>query len=80
MKDKIIQEIIELISVERDIPKEKIHSDSNFNSDLGIDSLDMMELVFVIEDKYNLHLTCTPSEIKTIDDLAKIISNGVAEL
>lgn len=77
MKDKITQEIIQFISKSSGIPTERITRDSNFKEDLDIDSLEMMEIVFYIEDQYNLNLTCTPSEIKTIEDLSLIISKHI---
>jgi len=46
MKEKIIEEIKTFLSEDWEIPKEKILPTSNFASDLGIDSLEMMEIVF----------------------------------
>jgi acyl carrier protein len=77
MYDKITEEIIEFISLTRNVPKETITPKFNFISDLGLDSLSMMELVFEIEDRYGLSLTCTPSEVSTIEDLAKILKKFV---
>ena len=77
MYDKITEEIIEYISLTRNIPRETITPEFNFISDLGLDSLSMMELVFEIEDKYGLSLTCAPSDISTIKDLAKILNKFV---
>jgi acyl carrier protein len=77
MNDKITNEIIAFISETRNIPLESITPEFNFVEDLGLDSLDMMELVFEIEDKYGLNLTCGPTEILTIKDLAKILNKFV---
>ena len=73
MKEKIIEEIKTFLSEDWDIPKEKILPTSNFSSDLGIDSLEMMEIVFRIEDQYGLNLTCTPAEVTSVEVLAEII-------
>jgi acyl carrier protein len=77
MYDKITEDIIEFISSTRGIPRDIITPQFNFVSDLGLDSLSMMELVFEIEDRYGLGLTCTPSEISTIEDLAKILNKFI---
>lgn len=77
MYDKITEEIIEFVSSTRGIPRETITPKFNFVSDLGLDSLSMMELVFEIEDRYGLSLTCTPSEVSTIEDLAKILNKFI---
>jgi acyl carrier protein len=77
MKDKIIEEIVLFISDRQDIPLEKITPKSNFLKDLDMDSLEMMELVFEIEDRYNLSLTCTPSDVQTIEDLANILTKHI---
>jgi acyl carrier protein len=77
MYDKITEDIIEFISTTKGIPRDIITPQFNFVSDLGLDSLSMMELVFEIEDRYGLSLTCTPSEISTIEDLAKILNKFI---
>lgn len=73
MNNNLIQEIILLISDTRDIPLEQMSADTTF-IELDIDSLDMMELVFEIEDRYKLSLTCSPAEVETIKDLAEILN------
>jgi len=77
MYDKITEDIIEFISTTKGIPRDIITPQFNFVSDLGLDSLSMMELVFEIEDRYGLSLTCTPSDISTIEDLAKILNKFI---
>ena len=74
MYDNITEEIIEFISTTRNIPRDTITPKFNFVTDLTLDSLDTMELVFEIEDRYGLDLVCTPSEISTIEDLSEILN------
>ena len=54
MTEQEIYEQIKAIIVDRlGVDEEKINYDTNFQSDLGADSLDIVELVMEMEDAFN---------------------------
>ena len=57
-----------------DIPAEKITSESTLES-LGIDSLLLLELMFELEDQFNIRLSDDTPTPKTIQDLIGIIAH-----
>lgn len=56
-----------------DIKPDAVHEDSTFNS-LGIDSLDMVELICDLEERCNIDLG-EPEGITTVGELAHCIDN-----
>lgn len=61
--DTLEQTIVELIAKEGRIPIETIHSDSRL-SDLKIDSLDVVQIIFELEDRFDISL---PDRDPTVD-------------
>ncbi|MEN6460994.1 MAG: acyl carrier protein, partial [Syntrophomonas sp.] len=60
---KIIVEI-------KDIPEEEIQLSSNFAEDLEADSLDIVEMLMLLEEKYSIHIPEEEAEkLKTVQDL-----------
>lgn len=59
MSDALTQDVIAIIAREQRVPAESIHPDSTFEQ-LKIDSLDGVNIVFALEEKYNLTI---PDEI-----------------
>ncbi len=68
MKEKLIK----LIADYKGVAVEEIASDKTFG-DLGLDSLDIAELVMQIEDETGVEIEVSP-ELNTIDKLAAYIS------
>jgi acyl carrier protein len=65
------QEIIDTIAEEGDINRNEIKPDSNL-FDLGIDSLTALEILVVLEDKYDIAIT--PDRLKNVNNVREIIS------
>ena len=59
MSDALTQDVIAIIAREQRVPAESINPDSTFEQ-LKIDSLDGVNIVFALEEKYNLTI---PDEI-----------------
>lgn len=77
--DTVSQQVIELASNQADIPKEEISLDSQFAADLGFDSLDQMEFVMSIEDKFNITVPDEEVEkIITIRDAVQAIQKSIS--
>lgn len=60
----MLERLKEIIAEELNVEAEEITEDSNFKEDLGVDSLDLFELVMALEEEFNVEI---PSE-----DLEKI--------
>jgi len=68
---KLEQEIIAAIAEEGDLNKNEIKPDTNL-FDLGIDSLTALEILVVLEDKYDIVIT--PDRLKNVNNVREIIS------
>jgi len=71
------QKVIEILSQQLRVEKEKINANTNIASDLGADSLDLVEILMSLEEEFNISI---PDEaipgIVTVGDLVKFIDNA----
>lgn len=75
VKDKVKKFLVE----EFEIEKEKIQPQADLKSDLGIDSLDFVDIVVVVEQVFGFKITA--EEIKTIttyDDFCNFIYQKIS--
>jgi len=77
----MIEKIIELTKENLDMSDKDITAETSFKEDLGVDSLDLFELVMAFEDEFGLEI---PSEdltdLLTIQDVADYLAaHGVEE-
>jgi acyl carrier protein len=77
----IKEEVISLLSEKLAFDEAEITEDKNLMNDLGIDSLDMAEIVMGVEEKFGLKVDDSETvEIKTVGDLIKkveeLVENG----
>lgn len=81
MEDLILevkQEIIEALNLE-DITPEEIDNDAPlFGSGLGLDSIDALELIVLIERKYGIKLK-DPSKGKEVFQSVNVMAKYIAE-
>jgi len=76
VKDKVIQLIVEHL----DIEPEKIVPEAHFIDDLGISSMDLWELVLIMEDEFDLEVPDEDLEkIQTIKDAIEYIEARVGK-
>ena len=76
MNEDILGRVIRVIAETQRIPAEVVTKDSTFQ-DLNIDSLDAIQIVFAIENEFNISVPDDAAKsIRTISDLA----NGVERL
>jgi acyl carrier protein len=62
------------------IDPDQVQMDKSFQRDLAADSLDLVELIAAIEDKYDVELSEEELEkMKTIADLWKFLEQKTAE-
>ena len=68
------QKVIEILAKQLRIDKSKITEKTNITSDLGADSLDLVEILMSLEEEFNISIPdeAIPSII-TVGDLVKYI-------
>ena len=68
------EKVRKLIADELSIDESKITLESRLSEDLGADSLDAVELVFKIEEVFNVTLTEEEStNLQTVGDVVKLL-------
>jgi len=64
------KEVIRIISDILNLPEAELTPEKSFTNDLGCDSLDLMEIITVIEKNFNLKISDQEAEkVKTLEDL-----------
>jgi acyl carrier protein len=73
--DDVERKVVDLIAeVLVDINKESIQMDSKIVEDLGAESLDIYDMIALLEDEFNLEITDEEVEkIQTVQDVANFI-------
>jgi acyl carrier protein len=66
-REKVRAEVVEIISTRLGVGKEQITDQTTFQEDLGADSLDVVELVMELEEKFKIQIPDEEAEkIKTV--------------
>lgn len=75
----MLEKLKDLIAEQLDVDKEKITLESNFSDDLGVDSLELFELVMSLEDTFEIEIPSEDLEkIATVGDVVEYLkSKGV---
>lgn len=74
----IVEKVIDIVSKELDINKDKIKLESRLAEDLGADSLDAVELIMALEDEFDIQISDEVAQsIKTIGDIVKYLEQNV---
>lgn len=70
----IEQEIIDVVGEHLNYDKSKIKMKSDIVNDLGADSLDCVEVVMALEEKYGISITDEDAaDVRTIEQLVKLV-------
>ncbi len=73
----ILEKLIEIVSEQLDIDAATICADTNLIEDLGVDSLDIVEMFMEVQDEFGIEI---PDEdvdsIKTLGDMAEYIAKA----
>ena len=76
MNDELVKRVITVVAATQRIPAEQISIDSTF-ADLGLDSLDGINLIFALENEFNVNIPDDAArDIKGIRGLCE----GIASL
>ena len=73
----IIDEVKEVVVEQLNVNPDEVKEDSKFVEDLGADSLDVVELVMALEEKFDIEIPDSDAEsIVTVGDAIKYIENN----
>lgn len=71
----IDQEMIEIIVEQLSVEKDKVVPAASFVDDLGADSLDLVELIMAMEEKFDIEIPDEDAEkIATVQDAVDYVS------
>lgn len=75
--EEIFEEIKGIIVEQLGAEEEKVTMEASFIDDLGADSLDIVELIMALEEKYDTEIADEVAEkMVTVKDVVKYISNN----
>ena len=78
-RDKV--EIREVISKSSNVPLEGVTLESKLTDDLGMDSIDAVEVIMELEQKYNIIIPDAEFEAaKTVQDIINLVDKEVEKL
>ena len=74
MSQEILEKVCSIVSEQLSVESGEVKSDSNFQNDLGADSLDTVELVMALEEAFDIEIPDEAAEgIATVGDAVKFI-------
>ena len=73
----MLEKIREILEEELNIDPEDVNEDSDFRDDLGIDSLDLFELVMNLENEYGVEFPAEELEtLRTVGDVIEFLEKN----
>ena len=73
----ILEQVKEVVVEQLDVNADEVKEESKFVEDLGADSLDVVELVMALEEKFEIEIPDDEAEkISTVGDAVKYIENN----
>jgi len=79
-KDKVFEILKEIIMEKLNVAEDQIKPEARFQEDLGADSLDVVELVMAIEEKFDIEIPDEDAEkIRTVGDAQNYIIEKLNE-
>ncbi|VEU82155.1 acyl carrier protein [Acholeplasma hippikon] len=71
----MLEQVIEIISDELNLDKEQIKKESRLREDLGVDSLDVVELVMRLEETFNVSVADDAAQkLETVGDIVDYLA------
>jgi len=75
----LIEEVKEVVAEQLNVNPDEIKEESKFVEDLGADSLDVVELIMELEEKFDIEIPDSEAEnIATVGDAIKYIQEHSA--
>ena len=77
---EILDQVKEIISAELEVQPEGITMESIIVDDLGADSLDVVELVMRIEERFDIEIPDEDAEkIQTVGNIVEYLKNNITQ-
>ena len=74
-KEEIFNKVVDVLVEQLGVEKENVKKDSEIMTDLGADSLDVVDVVQVLEEEFNVKVPNTDIEkLKTVEDITNYIA------
>lgn len=70
----VFDDVVDVVVEQLSVPKDNVKMESNIIEDLGADSLDVVELVMALEEKFDVEIPDSDAEkLKTIADVVTFV-------
>ncbi|MFD5890560.1 acyl carrier protein [Streptomyces sp. NPDC060334] len=77
--DTVMQQVVDALVTDLNIPRSKITADSHVFNDLGMDSMDLLSAVTLLEERFNMTILDEETQhMFVVKDIAEIIRNRLA--
>jgi acyl carrier protein len=78
----LMERVLEIIQEQLNLTGVEITEDSSLKDDLGIDSIDMVELVMAFEDEYGIEVQYEEldKKVKTVGDIVDFLREQGADV
>ena len=74
-KEEIFSKVVDVLVEQLGVEKENVKKDSEIMTDLGADSLDVVDVVQVLEEEFNVKVPNEDIEkLKTVEDITNYIA------
>jgi acyl carrier protein len=78
-QNDIFERLANIISTKTKVKKEEIRLESDFELDLNLDSLDIVEIVMAIEEEFNITISDDDiQKLKTVKDAVEYIKSKIS--
>ena len=72
----MLEKITNLLVEKLDVDADKVTENATFSEDLGIDSLDLFDLVMSFEEEFGIEIPAEElEELKTVGDMVKYLND-----
>jgi len=76
--EKLTNEIIKIIAKELDVSPKSIKEDTSIQEDLGADSLDVINIVLAVENRFNIEIDEeTLLQFDTVDNIVDALAQVI---
>ncbi len=73
-QSEILEKVKEIVSKQLSVSEKQVTAEASFIEDLGADSLDTVELIMSLEEKFDIEISDEDAEkIKTVQDVVDYI-------
>ena len=73
-RDDVVATMREVLASELDVDADKVNADARFKEDLDADSLDLVEVVLALEEKFGIEIPDDEiASVKTVGEAADLV-------